>query len=284
MALRWTTHSRLVLTSLAVAGVVAGSAGAAFAQYYGGYYDDEYEAYAPRYYERYAPVPPAQIPSRTVARAAIRDYGLTEVERNVSTRSSHIIDGRNAQGRRIRLVIDRYSGEIVNRIALPEPRREAPHVARIDPRDGERPAPRLVPRPPERPNSLKRPAEASAPATQPIPSPAAPPRAAEPVAPPEPPAPATASAPPTTAPAAPATPPAPTPGAADPATGAAKPQLVNPSDVRGTSGPEREPPLARADQPEIKVAPFVLPPVQLDDATPAIPRPETPVVPAAPLD
>jgi len=284
MALRSTAHSRLILTGLAVAGAIAGSAGAASAQYYAPYYDDSYESYAPRYYERYAPLPPAQIPPRSIGRVAVVDYGLVQVDKTVRTQSSYIIDGRTARGRRTRLIIDRYSGELVDRIALPEERRAAPRVARIDPRDDERPAPRIVPRPPERPSSLKPPAEASAPATRPLPSPATPPRAAEPVKPVEPPAPATASAPATIAPASPAAPPAPTPGVADPATGATKPQLVNPSDVRGASEPEREPPLARADQPEIKVAPIELPPVQLDDATPAIPRPDTPVVPAAPLD
>jgi hypothetical protein len=285
MALRSTAHSRLVLMGLAVAGVVAGSAGTASAQYYyGRYYEDEYEAYAPRYYERYAPPAPIQVQPRTVARLAVRNYGLAQVDRTVRTQSSYIIDGLTAEGRPTRLIIDRYSGDLVDRIALPGARREAPHVARIDPRDEERPAPRIVRRPPERPSSLKPPTEASAPATQPLPSPAAPPHAAEPVKPAEPQPPATANAPATIAPASPAAPPTPTPGAADPATGAAKPQLVNPSDVRGTSDAEREPPLARADQPAPARELGALPPVQLDDATPAAPRPQTPIVPAAPLD
>lgn len=285
MALRSSARSRLVLTGLAMAGALAGSAGTASAQYYGQYDDYPYETYAPRYYDGYAPLPPARIPPRSVGRVAVREYGLAQVDRTVRTESSYIIDGRTAQGRRTRLIIDRFSGDLVDRIALPEPRREAPRVARIDPRDDERPARRLVPRPPERPSALKLPAEATAPATQPVPSPAMPPRAAEPVrpaAPVEPPA--TASAPATVVPASPATPPVPTPGSADPATGAAKPQLVNPSDVRDTNGPERKPPLARAEQPEIKIAPVELPPVQLDDATPSTPRPDTPVAPVAPLN
>lgn len=313
MAFRSTAHARLALTGLAMAGAVAGSSGTAFAQYYE--YDYGYEAYAPRYYERYAPVPPAQIPPRAIGRVAARDYGLSQIDRTVRTESSYIIDGRSAQGRRTRLIIDRYTGDLVDRIALPETRREAPRVARIDPRADERPAPRLDPRPPERPASLKPPAEASAPATQPLPSPATLPRAAEPVGPTEPPAaatanapatdahaspaspprvepapatqaqpPATANAPATVAPAAPAAPPAPTPGTADPATGASKPQLVNPSDVRGTSGPEREPPLARAEQPAPAGEAIKLPPVQIDDASPAKPGAETPIAPVAPLD
>jgi hypothetical protein len=81
----------------------------------------------------------------------------------------------------------------------------------------------------------------------------------------------------------------PTPGPVNPATGADKPQLVNPqlvnpNDVRGTDEAERKPPLARADPSGITIAPVELPPVQIPDATPSTPKPETPAVPVTPLD
>lgn len=289
MRFRSTAPRRKVLTGLAVAGALAGSAGAASAQYYG--YVDE-DAYPRGYYERYAPRPPAQIPPRAVGRLAARSYGLVQVDRMVQTRSSYVIDGETASGRRTRLIVDAYSGDVLD--SIPLPRAAAPRIARVDPRDDDRPAPRLVPRPPERPPSLKPPGQASAPATIQQPAPAMP-RAPEPKPPAEKP-PASASAPPTTAPPSPATPSSPTRGTVDPETGAAKPQLVNPSDVRGTGEPERTPPLAKAPEPAIgteaqaggeptiRIAPVELPPVQIEDATPSRPRPETPAVPVTPLD
>jgi hypothetical protein len=106
------------------------------------------------------------------------------------------------------------------------------------------------------------------------PSPAAPPRPAAPEKPVDKP-PAAASAPATIVPPSPAVP---APSEGD------KPALVNPQDVRGTDEPERKPPLAKADEPAITVAPVQLPPVQIEDMTTATPRPETPAVPVMPLD
>lgn len=285
MAIRTTAPLRLVLTSLAAAGAIAGTAGSAAAQYYY-YYEDE--AFYPRgYYERYAPRPPARVPQGALGRIAARDYGLVQIDRTVRTGSSYVIDGQRADGRRTRLIIDAYSGELIDSIRLPEARRDVPRVARVDPRQDERPAPRLVPRPPDRPPSLKPPGQAAAPATVVPPSPAAPPRAVEPDKPAQRP-PAEASAPATLPPAQPATPAAPTQGPKNPATGADKPTLVNPQDVRGTGEAERKPPLARAepkaDASGITVAPVILPPVQLEDSASSKPRSETPAVPVAPLD
>ena len=244
-----TALKRTVLMGLAVAGALAGTAGAASAQIY------LYEEDAPYLEQRFgygyryaAPRPPAQIPLRALGRIAARDFGLAQVDRTVATGSAYVVDGRTRAGARVRLILDPYSGELLDRIVLREPSRAAPRVARIDPRDEARP-PRAAPRPPERPPSLKPPGQASAPATEVPPTPAAPA--------------------------------APTPGPADPATGADKPRLVNPSDVRGTETTEREPPLARTEQPGI---PAQLPPVQTQDATPTTPKPETPDVPVTPLD
>lgn len=281
MEFRSTARARLVLTGLAVAGALAGSAGAASAQYY--LYEEE--AYPRDYYRRYVPVPPSPIPPRALGRVAAREFGLAQIDRTVRTRSSYIVDGQTLEGRRERLIFDVYSGDLVDRIVLqgkPRGLAPVPRVARVDPRDDERPSPRVTPRPPERPPVLKPPGQASAPATIVPPSPAAPPRAAEPQKPTEA-KPATASAP-AAIPVAPNRLPVPTPGSVDPATGAPKPQLVNPNDVRGTSEPERKPPLARADPSGITVAPVQLPPVQLEDATPSKPRAETPAVPVVPLD
>ncbi len=274
-----TALKRTVLMGLAVAGALAGTAGAASAQIY------LYEEDAPYLEQRFgygyryaAPRPPAQIPLRALGRIAARDFGLAQVDRTVATGSAYVVDGRTRAGARVRLILDPYSGELLDRIVLREPSRAAPRVARIDPRDEARP-PRAAPRPPERPPSLKPPGQASAPATVVPPSPATPPHA-EPAPPAEKP-PAAASAPATEVPPTPAAPAAPTPGPADPATGADKPRLVNPSDVRGTETTEREPPLARTEQPGI---PAQLPPVQTQDATPTTPKPETPDVPVTPLD
>ncbi len=63
--------------------------------------------------------------------------------------------------------------------------------------------------------------------------------------------------------------------------GAEKPRLVNPTDVRGTEGGERTPPLARTEQPGI---PAQLPPVQPQDSTSSQPKPETPAVPVTPME
>ncbi len=278
-------QTRGALIGLAFAGAL-GAASPAAAQYY---VYDEVEAYGyggPVYGRSYgyrdyydAPRPP-----RRVARVSARDYGLAEIERTLRARGSTIVDGRRADGARVRLIFDSYSGALLDRIILQGPGRPAqPRVARVDPREDERPAPRIVPRPPERPAALKPPAQASAPATVVPPSPAAPARPVVPEKPVEKP-PAAASAPATVVPAVPAQPAPPTQGPVNPATGADKPALVNPQDVRGADVPERKPPLAQAEQPAITVAPVQLPPVQIEDMTTATPRPETPAVPVTPLD
>jgi hypothetical protein len=316
MAIRSTAAQRHALMGVAVAGALAGATGTASAQYY--LYDDApYIEQRFGYGYRYlAPRPPAPIPQRAIGRIAARDYGLTRVDRTIATGSAYVVDGRTRSGARVRLILDPYSGQVLDEIVLQAPPRTAPRVARTDPRDEARPrAQRLAPQPPERPappkppgqatapatvippspaappkaetpkaepgptQERKAPAEASAPATQTPPAPAAPPRA-EPAPPPEKP-PAEAAAPATDTPPAPAAPAAPTPGAADPATGAEKPRLVNPTDVRGSEAGERTPPLARSENPGI---PAQLPPVQPQDTTTAQPRPETPAVPVVPMD
>lgn len=311
MAFRSTAPKRgavmsTALMGLAVAGALAGSAGAASAQIY--LYDDDAPYLEQRFGYRYAPRPPAPIPPRALSRIAARDFGLAQIDRTVRTSSAYVIDGRTRSGHRVRLIVDPYSGQLLDEIVLQAPARGAPHVARIDPR-GDIRQPRAVQRPAERPPSPKTPGQAKAPATVMPPPPAAPPRA-EPappaekppaaatapatVAPPSPAAPprtepsppavkppAEASAPATVVPPSPAAPAAPTAGAKETPTGADKPKLVNPSDVRGTESTEREPPLARTEQPGI---PAQLPPVQTQDATPSTPKPSTPEVPVTPLD
>ncbi|HEV7256589.1 MAG TPA: hypothetical protein VGN82_02305 [Bosea sp. (in: a-proteobacteria)] len=311
MAFRSPAPTRSVLMGLAAAAALAGTAGAASAQPY--LYEEDVPYIEQRFGHSYryaAPRPPAQIPYRALGLIAARDVGLARIDRTIRTASSIVVDGRTRSGARVRLVLDPYTGDLLDEIVLQAPPRAAPHVARVDPREEARPPqPRAVPRPPERPPSLKPPGQATAPATVVPPSPAAPPRAepapapekppasasapatetppspaappqAEPAAPAEKP-PAAASAPATDIPPTPAAPAAPTPGPSDPTTGADKPRLVNPSDVRGTEPAEREPPLARSEQPGI---PAQLPPVQTPDATPTTPKPETPAVPVTPLD
>lgn len=231
------------LAGLTVLAVLAGASGPALAQlddYGGGYarygygyeYDDGY-GYGRRY--EYAPARPAPIPPRAVERIAVREFGLREVQRTVRTRSAIVVDGVATNGSRVRLVIDRFNGELIDRIVLQPP----PRAVRLDPREEERPAPKkLTPRPPERPAALKPPqppAEASAPATVAPPSPAAP------------------------KPDAPAAKPAAVPSVAPSDIG--KPKLVNPQDVRGADEPDRLPPLARAHPSGIPVPDMTVPPV-----------------------
>lgn len=277
-------RTRGALIGLALAGTL-GAASPAAAQYYS-YGEVESYGYGPAYGRSYvyrdgydAPRPP-----RRVARVPARDFGLAEIERTLRSGGSTIVDGRRPDGARVRLIFDSYSGALVDRIVLQGPGRPPqPRVARVDPREDDRPAPRLVPRPPERPAALRPPGQASAPATVAPPSPAAPIRPATPEKPAARP-PASASAPATIVPASPAVPAAPTSGPANPAAGIGKPPLVNPQDVRGTGDTERKPPLAKADQPAITVAPVQLPPVQIEDMTTSTPRPETPAVPVMPLE
>jgi hypothetical protein len=288
MTRRMPAHARLVLTGLALTGALTGTAGTASAQYYDyrdSYgYADSYEYEAPRYYYRnYVPQQPAQVAPRSAARIAARS-GLVQIDRTLRTEASYIIDGRTAQGRRTRLILDRYSGAVIDSILLPEARpeapRTAPRIARADPREVERRAPRPVPQPPERPAELKPPMEANAPATQPAPAPVtAPPPAPAPARPA--PAPSTAHAPATAAPTAPATaaPPAASPAApAAPAVEVVKPRPVNPEDVRGTDpANDRLPPLAAAQKPAgaapgtaapAASEPISFPPFKVDDVAP----------------
>lgn len=273
MTRRMPAHLRRLLTGAALVGALAATAGTASAQYYGyadayGYADD-YEYEAPRYdrYREYVPQQPAQVAPRTAARIAAQS-GLVQIDRTLRTEASYIIDGRTAQGGRNRLIIDRYSGAVVDSIVLAAPRREtprtAPRVARVDPREVERKevdrkTARPVPQPPERPAELKPPLEASAPATQ-LPPPVTP-------APADAPAPATASAPPASQPAAPA-----------PAVEPTKPRPVNPEDVRGIDqANDRLPPLAAAQKPAVPAPasppasasePLTFPPFKVDDVAP----------------
>lgn len=290
MAIRSTTPRRQALMGLAVAGALAGTAGPAAAQYYGydddvivyryGYRDDGYRDFGFRY--RPAPRAPVALPARSVSRIALRDFGLVQVERTLRSGESYIVDGQAANGRRARLILDAYSGDLIDRIALPPAHRTTPEVARADPREIEQPArPRLVPRPPERPAALKPPAQATAPATVIPPAPAAaPPRAPEPETPAEPAPPVSASAPATTLP-------APAPAEVAPAPEAARepaPKLVNPEDVRGTEGTDRLPPLAKALSGSGSADPAGMPPVQTEDPAPSVPKAETPIAPVTPLE
>ncbi|CAD5279357.1 conserved exported hypothetical protein [Bosea sp. 62] len=247
------------MAGLAVLAVMAGASGPALAQlddYGGGYarygydYDDDY---GPRY--DYAPRRAAPIPPRAVGRIAAQEFGLREVQRTVRTGSAIVVDGLAANGSRVRLIIDRFNGELIDRIVLQPPR-----VVRLDPREEERPAPKkLTPRPPERPAALKPaqpPAEASAPATVVPPSPAAP------------------------KPDVPTTKPAAVPSVAPSDIG--KPKLVNPQDVRGAEEPDRLPPLARAHPSGIPTPDTTLPPVQIEEMKTAQPKPETPIAPVNP--
>ncbi|RDJ21744.1 hypothetical protein DWF00_25685 [Bosea caraganae] len=285
-----------MLMGLAVAGALAGSAGGAAAQYYEDY---DYE-YVPRYGysygygQRYAPPAPVPLSQREIARIALREYGLAQVERTARTESTYVVDGQMANGRRTRLIFDLYSGDLVRRVNLQPPgpgTSVAPPVARLDPAEPRPAQPRLLPMPPERPPALKPPAQANAPVRVIPLSPATPPRPPEQEKPPAPPA--EASAPATIVPPSPAVvPAAPEPAvpterppveASVPATGEEKPRLVNPNDVRGTGEPERTPPLAKAETPP-GAGGSGLPPVQVEDPAPSVTRPATPIAPVTPLD
>ena len=246
------------LAGLAIAATTLAAASPALAQiddygggyaYYGRGYERDY-GYERRY--DYAPLPPAPIPQRTIGRVAAREFGLARVDRTLATRSSYVVDGTGRDGARVRLILDRYSGELIDRIVLGAPMRSA----RLDPQI-ERPAQRLIPRPPPRPAELKPPAEASAPATVAPPSPAAP---AAPVA----------------VPAKPLAVPAVAPKEIG------KPTLVNPQDVRNADGPELAPPLARAHPSGIPVPDTTVPPVRIEGTKAEAPKSD--MVPVAPLN
>lgn len=234
MAMRSQAGRRIMLASLAVAGALAAAAGPAAAQYYT--YDEE--ILPPTYGYRYRPLPgyrpaaPPVVSMREIVMIAHREFGLAQVERTLRSRETYIVDGVNRGGRRVRLLLDAYSGDLIDRIPLPG-QRPAPgsEIARVEPRDDI--GRRLVPQPPQRPPVLKPPAEAKAPATE-APRPAA-------------------------------APPAPSPGPTVPETGVAKPRLVNPQDVRGTDEAERQPPLARAEAVKLDLPPIELPPLRPED-------------------
>ncbi len=284
MANRSTAFRRIALMSLAVAGALAGSAGGAASQYY--YYDEPAPyplpygyGYGYSYGYRHAPRVAEPVTPYDIRRIAAEDYGFVRIDRLSRTADTYVVDGMRANGQRQRLVLDAFAGNLIRRTTLRSGQiGQPPDVARIDPREEREPArPRLVPKPPERPAALKPPGQANAPATVVPPSPAAPPLPAVPEqAAPQPPA--EASAPATQSPPPAAAPAAPSPGPANPETGADKPKLVNPQDVRGTDGADRQPPLSQASPDPVPLAP-----VQNNDATPASPKPETPIAPVAPL-
>lgn len=223
--------------------------------YYGRGYERDY-GYGPSRRFDYAPLPPAPIPPRAVERIAMREFGLVEVQRTVRTRSAVVVDGQVANGSHVRLILDRYSGDLIDRIVL---RPAPPRTVRLDPREEQQPAAKkLAPRPPEKPAALKpaKPAgQASAPATVVPPSPAAPQPDAAPAK------------------------PAPLPAAAPKEIGS---RLVNPQDVRGSDEPERAPPLARAQPGGIPTPDASLPPVQIEETRRAEPAPATEIVPVTP--
>jgi len=247
MAFRSPAPKRTLLMGLAVAGALAGSAGAASAQYY--LYEDDRSyldqrspygyrhgyGYGYGYRGRYLEPRPPALTARSINRIAARDFGLARVERVVRTGASYVVDGRTQDGARLRLILDPFSGELLDEIVLQGPARSAPRVARIDPQDDVRPLqPRTLPLPPERPPSLRPPGQANAPATVVPPTPATPPRP-DPAAPAEKP-PAAATAPATEIPPSPATP---APSDRD------KPRFINPEDVRNIDPVDQQPPLAR---------------------------------------
>ncbi len=260
---------RLLLRGLgafAIAATAGGAATPALAQlddygggyaYYGRGHERDY-GYGPVRRFDYAPLPPAPIPPRAVERIAMREYGLVEVQRTIRTRSAVVVDGQAANGSRVRLILDRYSGELIDRIVL----QSAPSRAvRLDPREEPPATKRVTPRPAEKPAAVRpvQPGQASAPATVAPASPAAPRPAA-------------------TAPAKPAALPAVAPR------DIGKPKLVNPEDVRDAGEPERAPPLARAAPGDIPTPDTSLPPVQIEDSRPSVAAPETPAVPVTPLN
>jgi hypothetical protein len=229
----------------AAAGLAATPALAQFDDYGGGhvYYERGYDyGYGYGYGRRFREAPPPSVPPRAMARLAAREHGLRDIRSTVRTGSAFVFDGTAANGSKVRLILDRYSGELIDRIVLePAPSR----TVRLDPREEQRPSAKpVIPRPPERPAALK-PAQpegqAVAPATVLPPSPAAPQ--------PEP------------APAKPAALPS----------EATKPALVNPQDVRDSGEPDRLPPLARA----IPSPDTTVPPVRTEDFKGAGPKPET---------
>lgn len=280
MALRSIAPRRTALFGLAVAGALAGTTGTASAQYYG-YDDAPYLEQRFGYGYRYAPPrPPAAIPPRAASRIAARDFGLVQIDRTVTTRSAYVVDGRTRTGSRVRLIVDPYSGQVLDEIVLQRPARSAPRVARTDPREEVKPrTPGRAQQPPERPATLKPPGQATAPATVVPPSPAAPPRVAPAPVPERPPAAATAPA--TVIPPAPAAPPRvePTPAPEKPPAEATAPATeVPPSPV----APPRVEPAPAPDAPPAEASAPATQPLP----APAVPPAPTPApdAPAAATD
>ncbi|MEN5082648.1 hypothetical protein ABE438_09200 [Bosea sp. TWI1241] len=266
------TLRRIALPALAATALAALTTAATAQPYgYGPYWDEPPPPYAYGYrYEEAAPPPPRAYRPRAVAPAA--SYGLARIERTVRRGPVLVIDGVARDGSRVRLVVDRIDGGVVDRIVL----RPAPpsRTARLDPREETRPKRfKLAPPPPARPADLgvPRPAgEARAPAQE------APARPAPPAT-PQPPEPAArtpaaktpaAETPTVNAPAA-ALPGAGMPDAKTPverpAVGAPspdKPRFINPQDVRTPEGLHRPPPQARGEA-AIPLPDLTLPPPRI---------------------
>lgn len=154
---------------LAAACIVSAQPAAAQMDDYGGYLPPAYR-YDDRGRYGYAPLPPAGIPPRAIGDHARENFGLARIDRMIRTDSSYVVDGRTGAGTRTRLIFDRFSGRMVDRIVLDRPARTPDggpaRIARTEPRDRPASAPRVLPQPPARPPELKaRPSEATAPAT-----------------------------------------------------------------------------------------------------------------------
>lgn len=157
------------LCLLAAAWVVGAQPASAQIDDYGGYRPPAYRYDDDGRYD-YAPLPPAGIPPRAIGNQARETFGLARIDRMIRTDSSYVVDGMTDAGTRMRLIFDRFSGRMIDRIVLDRPSREpegrSGRIARTDPR--ERPAAplRTPPHPPARPPDLKAPpSQASAPAT-----------------------------------------------------------------------------------------------------------------------
>lgn len=305
MVERSTALLRGGLIGLAALASLAATAGSATAQYY---YDDGYryppaeiDGYGPRYgygygygYREddgylYRPAPrrrlPAAVTAEEIGRLAYERHGLTRIDRLTRSGDAYIVEGARADGRRQRLVLDAYAGDLIRRQTLSSPR--PPDPARAAPQENARP--KAVPAPPQRPAQIEAPGSPpppAAPAQPPVPQQnAAPPPQAAPVAPPQ----------PQPQPAAP-------PSA--PQTGTEPPKPVNPQDVRPPQWSQPKPGAAAPQDganaqpappkpPESTTAPSpapaapgasTIPPVQGQDETSSRPRVETVIPPVTPTE